>query len=208
MSTDMMPDSFSAYMQARGAPPCLAHAFEPANDNAPLPTVIAFTGKAGAGKSTAAAYLVRRHGYTRVRFAAPLKQMMRALGLDDAEIEGHLKETPSPVLQGKTPRHAMQTLGSDWGRDCIGPNFWIDLWGAEAARVIRAGGRVVCDDCRFPNEAAAVRALGGRVVAIGGRGGISGAHISEAGSGPPDGTVWNAGTPGDLERGLDLALAA
>lgn len=190
--------------------PCAAHAFEPANDNAPssLPAVVAFTGKAGAGKSTAANYLVRKHGYTRVRFAGPLKAMMRAIGLSDAEIEGDLKETPCALLQGKTPRHAMQTLGSEWGRDSIGPDFWIGLWRAEAERVLAAGGRIVVDDCRFPNEAAAVRALGGRVIAVAGRGGIGGKHASEAGCGPPDAFLWNAGTTGDLERGVALHLAA
>jgi hypothetical protein len=187
-------------------PPCAAHAFEPSNDN--LPAVVAFTGRAQAGKSTAAAYLVERHGYTRVRFAGPLKDMMRAIGLDDAEIEGNLKEAPCVLLQGKTPRHAMQALGTEWGRDCIGPNFWVDIWSAQAARVIRQGGRVAVDDCRFPNENSAVRALGGRVIAIEGRGGISGGHISEAGSGAADATVWNVGMLHDLDRGVMEALAA
>ena len=28
-------------------------------------------------------------------------------------IDGDLKEAPTPLLEGRTPRHAMQTLGTD-----------------------------------------------------------------------------------------------
>ena len=35
-------------------------------------------------------------------------------------IDGDLKEAPTPLFEGRTPRHAMQTLGTEWGRDRIG----------------------------------------------------------------------------------------
>lgn len=163
----------------------LSHIPEAANDN--LPPVVAFTGQAGAGKSTAARYLVERHGYTLVKFAAPLKNMMRAIGLTEREIEGDLKEVPSDKLCGHTPRHAMQTIGTQWGRDFIGADFWIRLWLAEAAK----HERVVTDDCRFPNEAKAVRKAGGDIILIGGRGGIAGGHESERGCGEQDVVIEN-----------------
>lgn len=56
--------------------------------------IIGFTGLAGSGKSTAALHT----GYTRVRFAGPLKDMMRALGLTEQEIEGDRKEKPCNLL--------------------------------------------------------------------------------------------------------------
>ena len=173
---------------------------EAANDN--LPPVVAFTGQAGAGKSTAARYLVERHGYKLVKFAAPLKNMMRAIGLTEEEIEGDLKEVPSGKLCGKTPRHAMQTIGTQWGRDCIGADFWIRLWLAEAAK----HERVVTDDCRFPNEAKAVRKAGGDIILIAGRGGIAGGHESERGCGQYDVLVDNAGGLGELERRIEEAI--
>lgn len=176
----------------------------PANDN--FPPVVAFTGLAGAGKSTATRYLVENHGYTLVKFAGPLKDMMRAIGMAEDEIEGDLKETPLLYLCGKTPRHAMQTLGTQWGRDCIGKDFWVNLWGQRALTTLRGGGRVVVDDCRFPNEAAAVRKLGGDVYMIMGRGGIPGEHESERGAGAADLVIANDNTVGDLHGKVEEAL--
>jgi len=124
-------------------------------------TLIILTGKAGAGKSTAANYLAQHHGYEIVKFAAPLKNMLRAIGLTDSEIEGHNKERPCDLLCGNTPRHAMQTLGTEWGRDCIGEDFWVGVWRAKVKRLLGAGVNVVTDDCRFANELAAATELGG-----------------------------------------------
>ncbi|MFC3206913.1 deoxynucleotide monophosphate kinase [Aquamicrobium soli] len=160
-----------------------------ANDNAPR--VIALSGAAGSGKSTAADYLVRQYGYERIKFAGPLKDAMRALGLTDYHIEGEGKERPCLLLQGKTPRYAMQTIGTQWGRDLIGPHFWVGLWEARANEVLDSGGRVVVDDCRFPNEAEAVRKLGGVVVRLVGRGGIGGGHSSETMDWEADRYVYN-----------------
>lgn len=142
-------------------------------------TIIAFTGLAGAGKSTAAMHLVKRHRFERVRFAGPLKAMMAALGLTAAEIDGDRKELPCELLGGKTPRWAMQTIGTEWGRQCIGDDLWIRAWRAAVDR-LPSGAPVVVDDCRFPNEAEAVRAAGGLIVRINRQGaGTASAHESE-----------------------------
>lgn len=178
-----------------------------ANDNAPAnwPKVLAFTGLAGSGKSTAADYLVSL-GYVRVKFAGPLKAMMRALGLTDHHIEGDLKEVPTPLLAGKTPRYAMQTIGTDWGRDIIGPTLWTGLWHATVSDVLDNGGRVVCDDCRFANEVEAVRNVGGRVLRLHGRGGIGGGHVSESQDFPVDCDVVNDGDMASLRVKLEEVL--
>lgn len=128
-------------------------------------TIIAFTGLAGAGKSTAALHLVKSRGFERVRFAGPLKAMMAALGLNPIEIDGSAKELPCDLLGGKTPRWAMQTIGTEWGRNLIDSNLWIRAWRAAVDR-LPAGAPVVVDDCRFPNEAAAIVAAGGVLVRI------------------------------------------
>lgn len=144
-------------------------------------TVIAFTGLAGSGKSTAALHLVKNHGFERVRFAGPLKAMLAALGCTPAEIDGDRKEVPCDLLGGKTPRHAMQTLGTEWGRDLIAPDLWIRAWEAACAKVL-AGKPIVVDDCRFPNEAEAIRRAGGVIVQIKrpGAGTTAAGHVSEA----------------------------
>ncbi len=176
----------------------------PANDN--LPAVVAFTGAAGAGKSTATHHLVDHLGYKLVKFAGPLKDMMRAIGLTEEEIEGSLKELPSGTLLGKTPRHAMQTLGTEWGRNSIGEDLWISLWRRRVEATLAEGCRVVVDDCRFPNEAAAIRKFGGNIYLLVGRGGIAGNHASERGCEDRDAILINQGSIEDLHGIVDSAL--
>ncbi|WP_414643085.1 deoxynucleotide monophosphate kinase [Agrobacterium radiobacter] len=142
------------------------------------------------------------------KFAGPLKDMLRAIGLSEAQIEGELKEEPCEWLQGATPRHAMQTLGTQWGRACIGPSFWIELWVRRVNLIIAAGGRVVVDDCRFPNEAEEIRALGGVVWRLVGRGGIAGTHESEAGCGEAEMEIHNRHGIDDLQYLLDMFLGS
>ncbi|NKJ03161.1 deoxynucleotide monophosphate kinase [Rhizobium sp. SG741] len=175
-----------------------------ANDN--FPDVVAFTGVAGSGKSTATRHLVERRGYKLVKFAGPLKDMMRAIGLTEAEIEGALKEQPSSKLLGKTPRHAMQTLGTEWGRGCIGEDLWISLWRRRVEAVLVSGDKVVVDDCRLPNEAAAIRKFGGNIYLLAGRGGIAGNHASEKGCEDMDAILVNQGSIDELYSMVDDAL--
>lgn len=60
--------------------------------------IAVLTGKAGAGKTTLAKYLVGQSGFERVRFAGPLKRMAKEFGLTDDQVDGHLKEEPTPWL--------------------------------------------------------------------------------------------------------------
>lgn len=164
--------------------------------------LVAFVGPAGCGKSTAADALCEQ-GWVRAKFADPLKNMMRAYyqscGIDDfqyieARVEGDLKEEPDPFLHGRTPRHAMQTLGTEWGRNLISTELWVRAWEHRVTMLGAAGADVVVDDCRFPNEAAAVRRLGGRVVQILGREkGLCKLHESEKMDFEPDMKVANLG---------------
>jgi hypothetical protein len=158
--------------------------------------LVGFTGKAGAGKSTASHVLVDC-GWQRVKFAGPLKDMMRGLGLSDRHIEGDLKEMPCDLLGGQTPRHAMQTLGTEWGRGLIHPDLWIMLARDRIVTAMAAGFNVVVDDVRFENEAALIRELGGYVVDVTRDGAGAGAHSSESGV-AADLTYQNNGCLGEL----------
>lgn len=142
--------------------------------------IVGITGLAGSGKSTAAKELIRL-GWHNVKMAGPLKDMARAIGLTDDHIEGSLKETPCDMLAGKTPRYAMQTLGTEWGRNIMGKDFWVGIAERRVIEAIEWGRDVVIDDIRFQNEADMVRRLGGTVVGIKGRGGIMSDHASENG---------------------------
>lgn len=130
------------------------------------PHVIGLAGLAGSGKSAAAAIL-EAVGYKRMRFAGPLKAMLRTLlyeaGVCPADatrmIEGDLKDVPAAALLGRSPRHAMISLGTEWGRYQMDCNFWAHLTQARICAAVNAGQRVVIEDVRFENEAAAILVL-------------------------------------------------
>lgn len=180
--------------------------------------ILALSGLAGCGKSTAAAYLAERHGFARVRFAGPLKAMVRAFlaetGAGPAEIErmieGDRKEVAAPEFAGATPRHVMQALGTEWGRSLIHPDLWTRAWSAAAqAALDRGAAGVVAEDCRFDNEAAAVRAMGGRVVRVLRSDGSvpAYAHASEAGLSQVEAEIRNDGGLSALHADLDALVA-
>lgn len=128
--------------------------------------VIGVTGRKYHGKDSVSRELALL-GYKVVRFAGPLKAMLRAFykahDLDDytieRKIEGDLKEFPCPLLRGKTPRYAMQTLGDEWGRQLIADDLWVESLVTRAGAVQKA----VVPDVRYPNEAAAIARLGGHI---------------------------------------------
>ena len=174
--------------------------------------IIALSGRAGCGKSTAAAYLAEHHGFARVRFAGPLKAMVRTflaeIGTPDdvieRMIEGDLKEVPSAAFSGASPRRVMQTLGTEWGREQISSTLWTDAWRSAAKAALAWAPGVVVEDCRFENEGAAVIDAGGVIVRIErpGLAPLAGDHISERGL-DLGWRVHNDGPPEILHARLD-----
>ena len=129
--------------------------------------LLGVSGRKRHGKDTFAARLVERHGFTRVAFADPMREM--ALALDPIISDGWrlaaLVETFGWEEAKANPevRRTLQRLGTEAGRGVLGDNIWVDT----AMRHARAlGGRVVFTDCRFPNEALVVRAAGGQLVRV------------------------------------------
>jgi hypothetical protein len=116
--------------------------------------IIGLAGPAGAGKTTAALYLMR-FGMHRMRFAEPFKAVGKILGLDfDVQ-----KETPFDELCGRTPRYFMQRLGHDFGREMIGTDIWAKAW-LRAVNRLPPAVSVVVDDLRYDNEVQYVRRAG------------------------------------------------
>jgi hypothetical protein len=169
--------------------------------------LIGLTGLAGSGKSEAARILIEQFGFERVKFADPLKNMIRRMLADmghiaeDVErmIEGDLKEVEIPEL-GVTPRRLMVTLGTEWGRDLIRADLWTRLW---AARVDQFD-LVIADDVRFPNEVDAIRARGGALWKIDRPGLVRGDHSSEALEVEPDLTIYNSRSLEDFRLSVEL----
>lgn len=120
--------------------------------------IIGFCGLIGSGKTTAAKFLVENLNYKRIRFAGPLKDMAYAFGLSLEQVDGSEKEIPCEILGGKTPRLFMQLLGTEFGRNMIDKDIWINAW-VNAVKKVPVGVGVVVDDCRFPNEATIIRQM-------------------------------------------------
>lgn len=125
----------------------------------------------GSGKSVVANRLVDKHGFVQLKFAGPLKSMIRTLlegmGLKEIDrmLEGDLKEVEIEGL-GVTPRWLMQSLGTEWGRDHIRPDLWVYLAQRAAEYQMSRGWSVVFDDLRFLNEMKLIENMGGTCVRI------------------------------------------
>jgi hypothetical protein len=136
--------------------------------------IIGLSGYIGSGKSTIAEALADYYGCEGravkiMSFATPIRLMLGALfeyaGGDAADLRSQdIKMAPHPILLGQTPRHAMQTLGTEWGRDCMNSDLWSAI-GIMAAKSSSGGWRdvVIFDDVRFPNEGFAIRGAEGQI---------------------------------------------
>jgi hypothetical protein len=166
--------------------------------------IIALIGPKRSGK-TEVAKILRMHGFTCVKFAQPLKDMILSLpGITKEHVEEDLKDLPCDVFNGKTVRHAMQTLGTEWGRNCIDQDIWLSLWKEK----IKGEQFVVVDDCRFANEADAVRDMGGEVWEIKREGRSYDGHSSETGmiNIKADLEIANNGMISDLQEKIMFRL--
>jgi hypothetical protein len=132
--------------------------------------IIGLTGLRGSGKDTAAKILIY-DSYTNIKFSDGLKSMLRSLfrtaGVDavDTErwIEGDLKEKECPVLRGRTPRYAMQKLGTEFGREMIADDLWTSL---TKMAIDAVDGNVIVTDLRFPNEYNLLKSMGASMYRI------------------------------------------
>jgi hypothetical protein len=168
----------------------------------------------GCGKSTVAGILASQ-GYEIVPFAEPMKRMIVALLLragysmgDAFQYVSVAKHEPLKLLPGEpTARRLLQTLGTEWGRDCIDSNFWVDLWANQAQQ----REKVAVDDMRFVNEVAVVRKLGGQIWEVQ-RPGFKPdtSHRSEGGLPGVefDRVIVNDGTVDDLVGKVDVLMEA
>lgn len=124
--------------------------------------IVAICGYQQAGKTTVASQF-ERHGYARRPLADPIKNMLRVgFGLTPAQLYGDEKDIPCAALGGRSPRYAMQTLGTDWGRRMMGQHTWTHAWNNTAPM----DRNIVVDDLRFPNEALELIALGAYFVRV------------------------------------------
>lgn len=165
-----------------------------------LKYTIGLCGFKGAGKDTAADYLVSKYGYTKISLADPLKRACQSIfGFPAEHLWGSssLREVPDeryvfsgldPVdgtplhkvsidtarfwqresdgeffPQFVTPRLALQSLGTEWGRR-LNSNLWVSACLNHIRQTDNP--RHAISDVRFVNELTAIRAAGGIVVRL------------------------------------------
>lgn len=144
--------------------------------------LIAFTGLPRSGKDSAADWLALRYQYRVMRFSDPLKEAAAILlGRPVWQMQGGGGFDREAILPewGFSTRYFLQRFGTEAIRDNFGADFWVK----KMRHAIRGSNdsRIAISDCRFENEAAMVRELGGIVVQVW-RPGVEGSsHASDAG---------------------------
>lgn len=172
--------------------------------------IIGLTGYAQSGKDSVADVLMGR-GYTRFAFGDVLKAVAYGadpfVQLDDGTFtrlhcvvdEGGW----DAAKQNSDVRRFLQRLGTEGGRAHLGERVWVE---AVMRQVLGAQSPVVISDVRFPNEVAAVKALGGLVARVErpGVGAVNG-HSSDAhiGTLAADLVIGNDGTLSDLAHEVE-----
>ncbi len=127
---------------------------------------------AGCGKDTIARILCDTQEFRQIALAQPISNGISVMfGLSmECLTDRTLKEQPLDLLCGHTPRHAMQTLGTEWGRNHICLDVWLKIAQREidyqnslaASNNLYLRG-IVVSDIRFEGEAKWLRDQGGTI---------------------------------------------
>lgn len=132
-------------------------------------TNIAFVGNMRHGKTTAATHLVKNYGYEKRAFADGVKdmacRMLQSAGeflVENGNDNGELtldvnRRTLEAHKSHPSIRKFLQIVGSELVRDFYGPK---DAWIQMLVNSLPTSAPVVVDDCRYRNEAEALRELG------------------------------------------------
>lgn len=136
---------------------------------------IAFIGQLRQGKTSAALHLERGYGYTRRCFADGVKDMtismLDAAGkylIDQNNDSGAktlemTRQTLERYKQHPSMRRFIQTVGTELGRNFYGPE---DIWIKMLTDNLNENERTVVDDCRYPDEAEALKKHGFMIIRV------------------------------------------
>lgn len=187
--------------------------------------LIGLAGRKGSGKSTVGAALLESIVATRddlsvvkMAFADPLRDMLVVLMVHDGMDEGvarslmysgELKEIPVRALGMRTQRHALQTLGTEWGRDLMSPTLWSDIAKNRILKYKAEGVSVIIDDVRFDTEVGLLHSLGGRTFRLlRDDDSATDTHVSERGIDFYDRLVTEVYNNGSLQNTVGTIMAA
>lgn len=171
--------------------------------------LIGVTGYKNSGKNAVCNVLRDEFGFKITGFADVLKSMMLAIdpivyfSVDHPyRVSDIVAEIGWDEAKEKYPeiRRLLQKLGTEGGRDHLGPTVWIDAWRRNAGVLLEQGYDVCVSDMRFLNEARAVRDLDGQIWRVTRPGTQAGEHLSESELDriEPKITLVNDGTLTDL----------
>lgn len=127
--------------------------------------LIGISGKRGSGKDLLGTILASEHGFVRYSFARALKQHVRDfMLLTEEQTDGGRKEMPTAYEKTDgwfyTPREIMIEVGQFYRQ--FDRNFWV----RKVLRYAMDEQNACITDCRFVNEADAIRAAGGVVIRL------------------------------------------
>lgn len=139
--------------------------------------LIGLVGWIGSGKNTVADVLTTTHKYKKDSFAAPLKDATsnifnwpRKTLEGDTDHSRHFRECVDPYWSNKlaiknfTPRLALQIVGTELFREHFHHKIWLD---SLEHRYIAGGQKpTIITDCRFRNELAFVKQMGGFTIRV------------------------------------------
>jgi hypothetical protein len=125
--------------------------------------IIGLSGWAQSGKDSTAELLCLNYGYERRAFADPMRHALTIINprLDSITRVSDYVDDYGWDIAKKNPevRRLLQVIGTDFGRRMLGEDVWVKM----TMRDLRITDRVVISDVRFPNEAEAIKSLGGTV---------------------------------------------
>jgi Deoxynucleotide monophosphate kinase len=181
--------------------------------------IIGFTGVKGAGKDTAAQFLIDTYEFEKVAFADPLYEaVVNLFHVPRTWLEKHKHNPDARVnmvrmynehglldavehASNMTLREFLQRFGTEMGRKTFGSNFWVDIWENYLYQNSMRDDDIVVPDVRFQNEVERIASMGGVVVRINRPGHEPDGHESEE----PlpsiliDEEISNSGTIDDLK---------
>lgn len=120
--------------------------------------LLAFAGKQRSGKDTAASYLIDKYPGEIYKFASPLYEIQKAI-YDICDLY-HNENTKDRFL--------LQWIGTDWGRNTIDKDLWVNILEKRLKKNIREypDDNLYVTDCRFPQEVEMLEKLGFYIINI------------------------------------------
>ena len=124
--------------------------------------IIGISGRRGVGKTALANYFVGEYGHLKFSFAEELKELAKVIfPLTDVDLNSITRKEKKFRDYDFTPRELLCNLG-DFVR-YHDKDYWVKK---TLSKCSKKGIDYVIDDVRYPNEAEAIKAAGGKLIRV------------------------------------------